>query len=138
MASAGSEKEVEGKVTDAKDSFDRDLAGELLKQHSTFVNDALGRLVTLSASLAGGGVFLLTDYTLGPLFRAAVVLMLVALVCALKGMQSSVAATLSELSPQQVRQEAQRLLAAKTRWLQRSALALLFGLILAVTGMLLR
>ena len=83
------------------------------------VNGLLSRMLTLSAALAGGGIFLLTDWTLGIAIKAAVAICLASFACAWRGLEASPAAT-------------------KRRWFRMSALAVFVALALTLVGISLR
>ena len=111
-------------------------ADEAARRELGRIGDWLARMVTLSASLTGGGVFLLTDYTLALPFRVAVVLLLGGTICAVQGLTTGIDGGGPPHEP--TAERARRLLHKKTWWLRRSLTALLAGLGLAVAGMLLR
>lgn len=125
-----------GPPSDATE-FYRQWAWEAVRDNLRLVNDALARLVSVNALLTGG-VILLTDSMLIVQFLAAEVLLLVALLCALKGLLSQVTTDVSGLSAEEMRQHARRILESKAWWLQRSVTALVFGLALAIVGVAMR
>ena len=84
------------------------------------INGFLGRLATLSGFLTGGGIYLLTDWTLGLLPRIAVGVSLCSFALALKGMETSSSAQ------------------SKRRVFRASAGALVLALALAMIGLLIR
>jgi hypothetical protein len=89
-------------------------------------DDLLGRLITLNGTLAGGAIFLLTDWSLGVNFRAAMVVLILALLLALRGRM---------MEPGHDFEATRR---KKSRWLEASSAALILGLFLAGAGVLMR
>jgi hypothetical protein len=131
---------TDGPPPNELDVFYKEWAKEAVQRDLTFLNEALARFVTLNVALAGGGLILLTDWNYGLKwhFCWAVVLFLIALLCALKGMLSGVMPDVCLLPAEQIRQHMQRTVAAKRWWLQRSTSALICGLALATVGVLVR
>lgn len=108
-------------MADPSSATERDIAS---------TDEFLMRLVTLCASLSGAAIFLLTDISLGLLFRLAFGSLILGVLCALKGRLMS--ATDSGATP------AADLLRWKKRCAELSAAALVAGLCLAAGGVLLR
>ena len=96
-------------------------------ENPDFVGHCLLRLATLSAALAGGGIFLLTDWTMGLPFRIATGFCLAAFALALGGLarRSSPGGAAS-------------LVEARWRWFNASAATLLAALSTALVGIVLR
>jgi hypothetical protein len=93
-------------------------------EERALINSFLSNLALLSGALTGGGIFLLTDWTLGPVVRIAVAVCLFSLCCSLRGMdlrRSSLPSTGSQW-----------------RWFRASAAALLLALAMALVGVILR
>jgi hypothetical protein len=83
------------------------------------VSGFLSKLALLSGALTGGGIFLLTDWTLGPVIRLAVAICLLSFGCALRGMD------LRRSGPQ-------------WRWFRVSGSLLVLALAMALVGVILR
>jgi len=89
-----------------------------------FAGHCLLRLATLSGALTGGGIFLLTDWTLGTTVRIATGLCLASFAIASAGLAR--------------RSGAGALVDARWRWFKMSAAFLFAGLATALAGIILR
>jgi hypothetical protein len=97
----------------------------------------LSRLITLNAALAGAAIFLLTDSSLGIMFRGALVLLIAATICALKGRllrATPVANSDADAEAKQI----QSMLRTKQRCIDLCAFGLVVALMLAAGGVLTR
>jgi hypothetical protein len=88
------------------------------------ISGFLSQLALLSGALSGGGIFLLTDWTLGPVVRVAVAVCLVSFCCALRGMD--------------LRRSSPRSTGSQWAWFRASAASLLLALAMALVGVILR
>lgn len=115
-----------GLVGPSPAAADRDIAA---------TDEFLMRLITLCASLSGAMIYLLTDVSLGILFRLAMIGLLLALVCALKG---RLMAAVEGGQPEALATQSRDLLRRKKRCAELTAAALVLGLCLAAGGVWLR
>jgi hypothetical protein len=97
------------------------------REEVDFINALLGRMLTLSVFLTGGGIFLLTDWTLGILFRTAVPIGLISFGCCLMGLEASRRPHAPDA-----------MLRIKWNWFRSSALALFAALTLTLIAILIR
>jgi hypothetical protein len=93
-------------------------------EERALINRFLSTLALLSGILTGGGIFLLTDWTLGPVVRIAVAVCLISLCCALRGMDLHRPGLASSVS--------------QWMWFRASAAVLLLALTIALVGIILR
>ena len=95
-------------------------------ENPEFVGQCLLRIASLSAALTGGGIFLLTDWTLGLIFRIATALCLAAFAIAVAGLTKRTAAGNVAL------------VEVKWRFLSSSVVALFAALACALVGIVSR
>src|SRR5262245_49667445 len=96
-------------------------------ENPEFAGQCLLRIATVSAALTGGGIFLLTDWTMGILFRIATALCLAAFAIAAAGLTKR---------PGEGGSVAQ--VESRWRWFSASVAALFAALSCALVGIFLR
>src|SRR5262249_49452294 len=102
MSDSATDKVVEGKLADPVDLFYIELGQETYKRNVPFLNEVLSKLITLNASLLGGGLYFLKEDVIPSWSRVlAVIFFLIATLVAFLGILPY-SGTINPFDPKQV------------------------------------
>jgi len=123
-----------GKPISADDEFLLQWAKESKKANIALANDVLGKLLTISTTVVGGGVIFLnksiiSTYLIGPIL----ILFLSTLILALLGVLPYQAAV-DLSSPTEIENHKSKALKNKLKYIKISSFCFIFGLLLAIGG----